>query len=344
MQFLFADRQLSGHGKSDTPGCDHDHGHHHDHDHEHHHDHSHDHSHGHSHGIPGHHHHSSISNIKLALFLNLGFALLEIAGGIWTGSVAIIADAIHDLGDAMALGLAWFFEKMSVKKSTSRYSYGYRRLSLLSAVITCSILVVGSAIVLSQAIPRLMNPVTPKLDGMLVFAVLGVAVNGYAAWKLTHGTSINEKVASWHLIEDVFGWVTVMIGTLVMMFFDLPIIDPLLSIFFTLYIIWNVLKNLKSITGLFLQAAPDGIDLTAIRQGITQLPGVLGSHDAHLWSLDGQTHVLTLHVVVDSRLSFPETIGIKTRIRQLVQKAGDIHVTIEIEQKDEECPDLYCVT
>lgn len=251
--------------------------------------------------------------------------------------------AVHDLGDAMALALAWFFEKMSTKKPTSKFSYGYRRLSLLSAVITSAILVVGSALVIAQAIPRLINPVTPKLEGMLLFALLGISVNGYAAWRMTKGSSLNEKVVSWHLIEDVFGWVTVLIGTLVMMVFDLPIIDPLLSIFFTLYILWNVIKNLKVITKLFLQAVPEDIDLASLRTEISSIKGVFGTHDAHLWSLDGESHVLTVHVVVGSNISLEDTADIKNQVRKLTKKAGNIHVTIEIERQDEDCPDLNCV-
>lgn len=301
----------------------------------------HDHHPGHQHGVL--HHHSSVKNIKIAFFLNFGFAILEIVGGLWTGSVAILADAVHDLGDAMALALAWFFEKMSTKKSTSKFSYGYRRLSLLSAVFTSAILVVGSALVIAQAIPRLLNPVMPKLEGMLVFAFIGIAVNGYAAWRLTKGSSLNEKVVSWHLVEDVLGWVTVLIGTLVMMVFDLPIIDPLLSIFFTLFILWNVIKNLKVITNLFLQAVPEDIDLLSLRSDISQIKGVLDTHDAHLWSLDGESHVLTIHVVVSSSINLDDTATIKNHIRKLTKKTGNIHVTIEIEHQDEECPDLNCV-
>jgi cobalt-zinc-cadmium efflux system protein len=319
--------------KKQSSSCTHDH------------DHSHDHkdkdNHGHSHGVLG-HHHSSVKNIKIAFLLNFGFAIVEIFGGLWTGSVAILADAVHDLGDAMALAMAWFFEKISVKKPTSKYSYGYRRLSLLSAILTCSILMVGAAIVIAQAVPRLINPVTPKLEGMLFFAALGIAVNGFAAWKLIRGTSINEKVVSWHLIEDVFGWVTVLIGTLVMMVFDLPIIDPLLSIFFTLYILWNVLKNMKKITSLFLQAVPEGVDLKELRQQIKNIKGVIDTHDAHLWSLDGESHVLTVHVVVVADTGLDEAMIIKSRIRDIMSAAGNIHVTIEIERQDEQCPDFHC--
>ena len=154
-------------------------GHHHSHR-EHHHDHHHVHS----------HNHSSVSNLKVALFLNLGFAIVEIIGGVWTGSVAILSDAVHDLGDSLSLGIATFLQVLSRKESNHRFTFGYRRMSLLSALITCTFLIAGSIAVLVQAIPRLFSPVMPKLPEMLGLAVFGVMVNGYAAWRLRRGKTL----------------------------------------------------------------------------------------------------------------------------------------------------------
>jgi cobalt-zinc-cadmium efflux system protein len=299
------------------------------------------HHHGHHHH--GHQHHGAASkNLLVALLLNLGFAILEIFGGLWTGSVAILTDAVHDFGDAMALGLALVFEKRANKRPDLRYSYGYRRLSLLSATLTSVFLIVGSCLVLTQAIPRLLNPVTPRLNGMLAFAALGIAVNGFAAWRLMRGRTMNERVASWHLMEDVLGWVSVAIGALVMRFFDLPIIDPLLSVVFSLFIFWNVGRNLHATVKLFLQATPDDVDLPAFRREVEALPGVRGTHDAHLWSLDGESHVLTIHVVVDEAATVHQLQGLKTSIRALATKRGKIHVTVETEAADVNCPDVDC--
>lgn len=279
----------------------------------------------------------------MALILNFTFSIIEIVGGFWTGSVAILSDAVHDLGDSLALALAYVMERMSAKSSNARYSYGYRRMSLLSALITCGFLIAAAIGVLIQAIPRLINPVKPNVDGMLALAVLGIAVNGYGAWRLHKGQTMNERVVSWHLIEDVVGWVAVLIGAVVMRFVDAPIIDPLLSIGFTLFILYRVLGSLRQTLGLFLQATPDGIDLNGLRRDIGALSGVRGSHDAHLWSLDGESHVLTLHVVVDAALNIGERERLKSDVRTLVARRGKIHLTVEIESELENCAAVDCV-
>lgn len=323
--------------------------HHHDHADKDHHGHgqgSHSHhGHGHGHGHVGHHHHhhSKTANLKVALFLNLGFSILEFAGGIWTGSVAIMSDAIHDMGDALSLALALIFERLASKGSTSRFSYGYRRLSLLSALLTGAFLIVGSALVMTRAIPRLMNPVMPDLNGMLGFAVLGIAVNGYAAWRVMRGATMNERLVSWHLIEDVLGWVTVLVGTVVMKFWDVPILDPILSLLFSMFIVWNVIRSLAATVRLFLQASPTDIDIKALRAEIAQVPGVLSSHDAHLWSLDGESHVLTLHLVVAESATIEQMESIKTAVRGLAAQRGKIHATIEIESERTDCAAVECV-
>ncbi|MEN9836204.1 MAG: hypothetical protein RL011_2397 [Pseudomonadota bacterium] len=311
---------------------------HHNHNHAAHDHHGHKPGHHHHHHHGHHHDHRAVSNLKVALFLNLGFALVEIVGGIWTGSVAILSDAVHDLGDAMALGSAYVFERIAGRQPSSTYSYGYRRLSLLSAVFTAAFLLVGSAFVLAEAIPRLMAPTMPKLPGMLGFAVLGVAVNGYAAWRLVRGGgTMNERVISWHLIEDVLGWLTVLIGTVVMMVVDLPIIDPILSIIFSLFIVYNVMRSLGATIRLFLQAVPRDIDLEGLRRDITGIEAVESTHDFHLWSLDGERHVLTVHVVVEQDLPLSVLETVKKEIRQTVAKHGNIHVTVELEPKSGTC-------
>lgn len=300
--------------------------------------------HNHAHGHHGHAHgHGNVAgNLKVALFLNLGFAILEIIGGLWTGSVAILSDAIHDLGDAMSLGVAYVMERMATRGSNQKFSYGYRRVSLLSALITGAFLLVASCFVLARAIPRLMNPEMPKLDGMLGFAIVGIAVNGYAAWRLMRGTTMNERLVSWHLIEDVLGWVTVLIGTIAMMIWDAPIIDPIMSILFSLFIFRGVLRNVSSTVRLFLQATPDDVDLGELRREIAKVAGVRSTHDAHLWSLDGESHVLTIHVVVAETATLQDMESIKTQVRTLAAKQGRLHVTIEIESESAECAAATC--
>ncbi len=133
------------------------------------------------------HHHHTTNNIKIAFLLNLSFTLLEIIGGLWTNSVAILSDALHDLGDTVALGLSWHLANVSQKKRDSQFSYGYKRFSLIGALISSIILLLGSVIILSEAIPRLFHPENVYVEGMILFAIFGVLVNGVAALRLRGG-------------------------------------------------------------------------------------------------------------------------------------------------------------
>lgn len=295
--------------------------------------HSHQHHHGHNHS-----HHES-SNIALAFWLNFVFAIIEFIGGIFTNSVAIIADAIHDLGDSMAIGFAWIASKLSNKQPTTRYSYGYRRWSLLSALISGVILLVGSALVLSEAIPRLWQPQLPDTTGMLFLAVLGVAVNGYAVLKMRGGKTQNEKVISWHLLEDVLGWVAVLLGAILMHFTGWAWLDPLLSIAFTLFILVNVIRALGQTLGLFLQVTPDAALQQQIVDTVTAQDFVQTVHHLHLWSLDGEKHVLTMHVEIDTPATMIEQLNYKAKLADILKPFSLAHTTIEFELAGEQCRD-----
>lgn len=172
---------------------------------------------GHNHS----HNHTSTKNIKIAFYLNLCFTILEIIGGIYVNSIAIISDAIHDLGDTISLGTAWYLDVKSKKKADKKFSFGYNRFSLLGALISSIILIAGSIYVINEAIGRILNPEHTDAQGMMIFAIIGVFVNGYAAWKLSSGKSMNEKVASWHLLEDVLGWVAVLVVAIILNFKDI---------------------------------------------------------------------------------------------------------------------------
>ena len=246
-----------------------------------------------------HHHHQhsyESKNIATAFWLNFSFTLIEIVGGLLTNSVAILADAVHDLGDSLAIGFAWAASKIAGREANTHYSYGYRRWSLLSALVTGVVLVVGSILVLVAAIPRLWEPVLPHAPGMIALAVLGVVVNGAAVLKLKHGKTQNEQVLSWHLLEDVLGWVVVLVGSVLIYFTGWAFLDPLLSIGFTLFILLNVWRSLKRTIALFMQVTPDAAMTAQVEQALVGLPFVQSAHHLHLWSLDGEQHVLTVHL------------------------------------------------
>lgn len=292
------------------------------------------HNHGHSHGKD-----ESDSRIAIVFVLNLCFTIVEFIGGWLTNSTAIMADAVHDLGDTLSIGTAWLLNRLGRRPADRYFTYGYRRLSLFGALINGLVLVAGSIWVLSEAIPRLADPVMPVTEGMLGLAILGVAVNGYAAFRLSGGKSLNERVLNWHLLEDVLGWVAVLIVAIVLQFFDWPILDPLLSIVFTLFILFNVFKNLWATAKIFLQAAPDKKMHGEIRDTLLAVDGVNDVHHQHLWSLDGERHVLTVHIVPRSLIDISDYKNLKQILLKALAPFELAHTTIEIEFEEEDCRD-----
>ncbi|MGD8604348.1 MAG: cation diffusion facilitator family transporter [Anaerolineales bacterium] len=289
------------------------------------------HSHTHEHGR------GSGDNIRVALFLNLGFTLLELVGGYLTNSLAILSDAVHDLGDSISLGLAWYLDRYSHRGRDERFSYGYRRFSLLGALINTVILLVGSIAILSQAIPRLLNPQETNAPGMVLIAIVGVAVNGLAVIRLRGESNLNARVVSLHLLEDVLGWVAVLVVAIVLLFFDLDFLDPLLSILISIYILFNVVRNLRETLALFLQAVPVGVDVAQLEKDLGEIDEVCSVHHTHVWSLDGENHVLSTHVVVDDDLPRSSVIRLKQSIRQVLEAYDFRHITVEIEYGETDC-------
>jgi len=289
-------------------------------------------SHNHSH-----HHDISSNRIALVFFLNLFFTIIEFIGGILTNSTAIMADAVHDLGDTLSIGMAWLLNSLSKKNPTHNFTYGFHRFSLLGALLNGLILISGSTWVLSQAIPKLYEPVMPHTLGMFWLAILGVTVNGYAAWKISAGKTLNEKMLNWHLLEDVLGWLSVLIVSIVLMFFNWPILDSLLSILFTLFILINVVKNTRTTVKIFLQSTPDTEMLNAIRAKLRALEYVKAIHYLHLWSLDGERHVLSAHLEISDMINAEKQIELKQKIKTALIEFSLENTTIEFELPTEIC-------
>ncbi len=276
-------------------------------------------------------------NIFIAFALNLFFSLFEVVGGIFTGSIAIISDAVHDFGDAVSIGLAYFFEKLSKKRANKTYTYGYLRYSVLGGLITILILIIGGAIVIYNAIYRLFNPVLINYDNMLILAVVGLTVNLLATYFTHGGHSINQKAVNLHMLEDVLGWVVILIGALVMRLTNLYILDPILSIFVALFILFNAGKSLKEILDIFLLKTPRNIQIEKLKEHILSVDGIVDVHHFHITSLDGQNYLATLHIVLKQY-----DYNIKNKVRKELNEHGISHVTIEIELISEECSEKEC--
>jgi cobalt-zinc-cadmium efflux system protein len=283
-----------------------------------------------------HHHHGDSSNIGTAFFLNFGFTIIEIIGGFWTGSIAILSDALHDLGDTLSIGLAWYLQKVSKKKRSPNFTFGYKRFNTLGAIITGLVLVAGSVFILTEAIPALWNPGEPNAKGMIGLAILGVLVNGAAVFRLKKGgDSLNERVITMHLLEDVLGWVAVLIGSIVMYFYDVPWLDPAMSIGITIYILYGVTKNLWDAGKIILQATPDGMAYDKVQLALEQIDGVKDAHHLHLWTLDGQYHLGSAHLVVAASADDGKVESIKSAARRVAHdEFGLEHLTIEVEYNE----------
>ncbi len=289
-----------------------------------------------------HDHHHAEGNIKVAFFLNLGFTLIEIVGGFYTNSLAILSDALHDLGDSLSLGLSWYFQRLSKRGRTKTFSYGYKRFSLLGAVINSIILIVGSVFILIHAVPQLFRPEETNAQGMLYLALLGIVVNGAAVLKLRKGKSLNEKVVSLHLLEDVLGWVAVLIGSIVMIYFDAPFIDPLLSITIALFVLYNVYKNLRKSLLIILQGIPKEIDIEEIRDKLKGIEEIDDIHGCHIWSMDGSYNILTIHLVVHKNYQLSEQYYLKQKVKSILKDKPISHITIEFENPNEYCELEHC--
>ncbi|MEG2849125.1 MAG: cation diffusion facilitator family transporter [Bacteroidales bacterium] len=283
--------------------------------------------------------HNATKNIAVAFILNSVFVVIELVGGILTNSIAILSDALHDFGDCVSLGIAWGLQKKALKKGDKFYSYGYKRFSLLGSVFLSGILMVSSLFVIVEAGKRILSPQEVNAQGMLWLAVLGIIINGAAALKLKKGDSLNEKAVFLHIMEDVLGWIAVLAVSVVMMFVNVPILDPILSIAISIWVLCNVYKIMSSTFKIFLQAIPSNLDVNEIHSKIVAIDGVDSIHDLHIWTLDGISHVMTLHVVTKFEDYTVEhnTNLLKKEIYAVGNVYGISHITIEFEKPNSEC-------
>lgn len=312
--------------------------HHHDHDHDHH-EHNHDHGHAHEH-----HHHgngNAVKDLWIAFILNFVFTILEFVGGYFSNSMAIMTDAVHDLGDTLAIGSALFFEKYSTRGRDESYSYGYRRYSPMAAFINCIILVAGSVLMISRAIPALFHPETVKPDIMLGMSIVGMIFNGIAVLKLRHshahgdgGHSHNRNTVMLHLMEDLLGWIAVLIGSIIIRFTGWHILDAILSLGIALYILFNAVNGLRATGKILLQAVPDQAKIKSLETKIKAIAGIENIHDLHIWTLDGNYDVLTVHIKPIASADLADRRRIQEEAEKLIKAEKIRHYTIQMDWED----------
>ncbi|WLD23021.1 cation diffusion facilitator family transporter [Flavobacterium dauae] len=280
--------------------------------------------------------------LSLAFFLNLFFAIIELIGGILTNSTAIIADAFHDFMDAVAIGVAVYMDKFSRKPKSSSFSYGYRRFSLLSAIIMSGILLAGAVLMIVHAVQSFDSVKEVNSIGMFGLAVLGIAINGFAFLKIKKGGTAthhhahshvtrdaNSTAVMLHLLEDVLGWIAVLVGSIIIYFTQWYYIDGVLTLGIALFIGYNAFKNLWKTFKVLLQAVPEGIAIETIHKEIENLPEVTVIRELFIWTMDGQNHIATLEIETED-LILEDRKHLMKEIRELFDRYHIHQVTIQI--------------
>src|SRR5574344_2144625 len=271
---------------------------------------------------------SSSWNIGFAFYLKVVFVFAEIVGFFFTNSMAVLSNAFHDGGDCLSLALAYFLEKKSQKPKDDKYSFGYARFSLLSSVVLALILIVSSVIIIIEAIRRFFVVATVKPEGMLWLSIVGVFINLFVALRLNKGKSLNEKVVFIHIMKDLLSWIGVGIVSCLMMFFNVPLADTILSILVSLWVLLNVQKQLRESTKVFLQAVPKEVDMPLFRKQILSVEGVQSIEKLNVWSLNGRQNIMSVIVLVEHSCNSKDEI--KRQIRNIASLINVKDTTIEI--------------
>ena len=277
--------------------------------------------------IHNHHHKKAGKNLAFVFFMNLTFNLIVIIGGLATNSIAILADCIHDVSDTISIALAWVLEKISQKNPSKKYSYGYERFSILGAVIISVFVIIMGLVILNESIPRLFKPEGVDSGGMLILAVIGIIFKSLSVYRLHKGETFNEKAILFHQLGDIFEWITILILSLVLMFWKgAPNLDPYVSIGIAIWLIFNLGRNLYKSLEVLLQKVPDSFNSDKFQRQISGIDGVRNIEDYHIWSLDGIDTVMTVKVNVDYK---KDTFQIKEEIKEISKQYNVVDLTIE---------------
>ena len=266
--------------------------------------------------------------VWVAFFLNLSYAIVEfIAGGIF-GSSAVLADSVHDLGDAIAIGISAFLETISNREEDSHYPLGYKRFSLLGAMVTAVILMTGSVLVILENIAKIFHPQPVNDEGILWLGIIAITINVLASLVIRKGQTKNESILSLHFLEDTLGWVTVILMAIVLRFTDWYILDPLLSLVISFFILSKALPRFWSTLKIFLDAVPEGVDIQKIKTDLAELDHVASINQLNLWTMDGLEKNAIVHVCL-KEMEHMETC--KESIRIFLKNCGFQNITIEVD-------------
>ena len=274
------------------------------------------HSHAHGHG----------ERMLGAFLFNLGFAVFELLGGLFTGSFAILSDALHDVCDAASIGFSYFCERKIHKGETDVYTYGYARFSLLGTLSTTLILILGSGFICYHAFCRLFVPVEIKSEWMLVVAALGFLTNLIAARMMHGGKSLNERAVTLHLLEDVASWGLVLFGSAAIYVTKFYPLDSILSILSSSFVCIFAVRTLLAALDIFLEKAPHGMNRDTLANELMKIEGVCEIRNLRIWALD-ETRLCATMTLVHTKEDA------KLRIKQFLKERGFAFVTVETEKE-----------
>ena len=281
----------------------------------------------------------SSKNMTIAFLLNFSFAIIAFIFGLLFNSSAVLADAVHDTGDALAIGLSTLFEKISTKKEDREYTLGYKRYSLLGALLTSVILLIGSTLVIVENVPKLFAPEKVNYDGMLVLGIVAIAVNTAASRVVSHGHSHNESILSLHFLEDILGWLAVVGVSIILRFTDWYFLDPLLSLIIAGFILSKALPKFWENIQIFLDHVPSDVDLSQLYQEIAVLENVRAITQLNVWTTDGLEKYAMLHICLENPNLLAETQAV---LRQKLLAYGIAKVTIQTDESLQEHQE-YCI-
>lgn len=266
--------------------------------------------------------------VWVAFFLNLSYAIVEfIAGGIF-GSSAVLADSVHDLGDAIAIGISAFLETISNREEDRQYTLGYKRFSLLGALVTAVILITGSILVILENITKLFNPQPVNDEGILWLGIIAVSINLLASLVVRKGKTKNESILNLHFLEDTLGWLAVILMAIILRFTDWYILDPLLSLVISIFILTKAIPRFWSALKIFLDAVPEGVETGDLEKDLEALTNVKSVNQLSIWSMDGLENNAIIHLCLEDWEKMTET---KNQVRQLLEERGVQNITIEVD-------------
>lgn len=263
-----------------------------------------------------------INNTKITILFNLTFSILEIIGGFLTNSISIISSAIHDFSDSITVCLENLFNKKSKQKPNNKYSFGYSRYKLIGKFFTSILLLITSGIIIYFAINRIKNPLNINYDGMIIFSIFGILLNAYVAYKLK-----NDKENNYNTMIDVYGWLIVLISSILIKLFKIFIIDPVVAIIMALYMLYQTYKYLNEIFNAIMEKVPVALNIN--NSNIKEIDNL------NIWSIDNKNIYFTGHIILNENLDYKKIIELKNNIKKYLNEQNINHITLEFINKDE---------